>query len=263
MTPAAKQAVRRTLPAPSEPLNVEELLAERDRLRNERDELLARLEAREAAAREAVILMDEVARLRAELARSRSRSSPSPAPPSPAPSFATSARANDDLLPLPRPSPVPLDLGRALYAPKDLPTGAALAAAPMDAAGLDFGTVSRLSPNELDQLPYGLICIDAQGRVVHYNDAEARLARLPKERVVGRNFFTDVAPCTRVREFEGEFHALVKDPSSVRVRSFDFIFRFRHSEQHVTIVMTPARQRGLYNIALLRRDIVQKETPAR
>ena len=76
---------------------------------------------------------------------------------------------------------------------------------------------------------------------------------------MGRNFFTDVAPCTRVREFEGEFQALVRDPSSVRVRSFDFIFRFRHSEQHVTIVMTPARQRGLYNIALLRRDIIQKE----
>ena len=253
MTPAGRPAVRRTLPAPSEPLNVEELLAERDRLRIERDELLARLEAREAAARESVFLMDEVARLRAELARSRSRSTPPP--------VVTSARANDDLPPLPRPSPVPRDLGQALYAPKDVPTGAARAAAPMDGAGLDFGTVSRLSPNELDQLPYGLICIDAQGRVVHYNDAESRLARLPKERVVGRNFFTDVAPCTRVREFEGEFQALVKDPSSVRVRSFDFIFRFRHSEQHVTIVMTPARQRGLYNIALLRRDIIAKETP--
>ncbi len=255
MTPAAKPAARRTLPAPSEPLNVEELLAERDRLRVERDDLLARLAARETAARESVFLMDEVARLRAELARSRSRSTPSPA--------VTSARANDDLPPLPRPSPVPRDLGQPLWAPQDVPTGAARAAAPMNSAGLDFGTVSRLSPNELDQLPYGLICIDAQGRVVHYNDVESRLARLPKERVVGRNFFTDVAPCTRVREFEGEFRALVKDPSSVRVRSFDFIFRFGHSEQHVTIVMTPARQRGLYNIALLRRDIIAKETPAR
>ena len=257
MTPVAKPSSRRTLPAPSEPLNVEELLAERDRLRTERDDLLARLEAREAAAREAVLLMGEVARLRAELARSRSSPSPSPSP------TATTGRANDDLPPLPRPSPVPLDLGQGLYAPKNVPTGTARAAAPMEAAGLDFGTVSRLSPNDLDQLPYGLICIDAQGRVVHYNDAEARLARLPKERVVGRNFFTDVAPCTRVREFEGEFQALVKDPSTVRVRSFDFIFRFHHSEQHVTIVMTPARQRGLYNIALLRRDIIPKEMPAR
>jgi hypothetical protein len=51
--------------------------------------------------------------------------------------------------------------------------------------------------------------------------------------------------------------------SAVRSPTYRLIFRFRHSEQHVTIVMTPARQRGLYNIALLRRDIIAKETPAR
>ena len=162
MTPAAKPAVRRTLPAPSEPVNVEELIAERDRLRSEMGTLLARLEAREAAAREAVLLMNEVARLRAELARSRSGSA--------------THDENDDVPPLPRPSPLPRALGHALYAPQDVPTGTPRAAAPMDGAGLDFGTVSRLSPNELDQLPYGLICIDAQGRVVHYNDTESRLA---------------------------------------------------------------------------------------
>jgi photoactive yellow protein len=126
-------------------------------------------------------------------------------------------------------------------------------------SGIDFGTVSRLSPNELDALPYGLICVDAQGRVVHYNDTESRMARLPKGKVIGRNFFTDVAPCTRVREFEGKFYELVRDPSRVRVCSFDFLFRFHHSEQHVTIVMTPARTRGLYNFALLRRSVAPKE----
>ena len=84
------------------------------------------------------------------------------------------------------------------------------------------------------------------------------MARLPKESVIGRNFFQEVAPCTRVREFEGQFYDLVRDASGVRVRSFDFVFRFRHSEHHVTIVLTPARQRGLYNMALLRRSV----TPA-
>jgi len=240
---AAAKPTRRTLPAPSGPVNVEQLLQDCERLRAERHELLARLEAREDAAREAVFLMDEVARLRAELARLRSPVSES-----------------DDLpLRLPAPSRAPRALGGGIYAPHDAPTGAPRASAPTDGGGLDFGTVSRLSPNDLDQLPYGLICLDAQGRVVHYNDTESRLARLPKERVLGRNFFADVAPCTRVREFEGEFQALVRDPSSVRVRSFDFIFRFRHSEQHVTIVMTPARQRGLYNLALLRREVVQRD----
>jgi photoactive yellow protein len=138
-----------------------------------------------------------------------------------------------------------------------LPTGGPKAQTLNDNTGLDFGTVSRLSPSQLDTLPYGLICLDAQGRVVHYNDTEARLAQLPKERVIGCNFFKEVAPCTRVREFEGEFYELVRDPSKSRGRSFDFVFRFSHSEQHVTIVITPARTRGLYNMALLRRNIEQ------
>ncbi len=121
--------------------------------------------------------------------------------------------------------------------------------------GLDFGAVSRLSPEELDDLPYGLITLDAEGRVVHYNDTEARLAGLPPERVIGRNFFEEIAPCTRVRAFEGRFRTLARDPTAVRVQSFDFAFGFAHSEQHVSIVMTPARRRGQFNLALVRRSI--------
>ncbi len=251
MSFAAKPATRRTLPAPSEPINVEQLVADRDRLRAERDELLVRLEAREAAAREAVFLMDEVARLRAELARSRDE----PARFRDQPTAQREPQREPQPAPMPRPSPLPSGLGAALYPSNDVPTGRPRETAPQDGMGIDFGTVSRLSPTELDKLPYGLICLDAQGRIVHYNDTESRLAKLPKERVIGRSFFGEVAPCARVREFEGEFKELVRDPSAVRVRSFDFIFRFRHSEQHVTIVMTPARQRGLYNIALLRRSV--------
>lgn len=124
--------------------------------------------------------------------------------------------------------------------------------------GLDFGAVSRLSPDELDTLPYGLITLDAQGRVVHYNDTEARLVGLPRERVLGRSFFDEVAPCTRVREFKGRFEELARDPVGVRVQSFDFVFRFARAEQHVSIVMTPARVRGQFHVALLRRAIVAR-----
>jgi photoactive yellow protein len=235
-----KSSARRTLPAPSEPIDVAAVIAERDRLRFELGSMHA-----------------EIARLRTELARLRDMRAPAPPRPN---------GGADAGVPLPRPSPLPSALGFAdeevddpgpLYAPDAVPGGEARGFEPSQASGgIDFGAVSRLSPEELDTLPYGLICLDAHGRVVHYNDTEARMARLPKGKVVGRNFFTEVAPCTRVREFEGQFQELVRDPSRIRVRSFDFVFRFRHSEQHVTIVMTPARSRGLYNIALLRRAIV-------
>ncbi len=241
-----KSSPRRTLPAPSEPVDVGAVLAERDRLRFEVTSLHA-----------------EVSRLRGELARLRDERAadgsfgPDPSERQPLPSplprmFAREASSDVYAKPL-HSAGVPT--GGPAYAPP--PSQGASPGTFSSSTGIDFGTVSRLSPGELDALPYGLICLDAQGRVVHYNDTESRLARLPKDRVVGRNFFTEVAPCTRVREFEGNFHDLVRDPSSVRVRSFDFVFKFRHSEQHVTIVMTPARTRGLYNLALLRRSIVQ------
>ena len=119
--------------------------------------------------------------------------------------------------------------------------------------GIDFGAVSRLSPDELDRLPYGLITLDAHGRILHYNDTESRLVGLPKERVLCRNFFAEVAPCTRVREFQGQFEQLARDPQRVRVKTFDFVFRFANGEQHVTVVATPARVRGQYHLALIRR----------
>lgn len=119
--------------------------------------------------------------------------------------------------------------------------------------GIDFGAVAQLTPDKLDGLPYGLITLDARGRVIHYNDTESRLVGLPKERVIGRNFFRDVAPCTRIREFEGRFQELAADPVGVRVQSFDFIFKFARGEQHVSVVMTPGRVRGQFHLALLRR----------
>jgi photoactive yellow protein len=121
--------------------------------------------------------------------------------------------------------------------------------------GIDFGAISSLSPEELDGLPYGMITLDAAGRVLHYNDTESRLVGLPKERVIGRNFFQDIAPCTRLREFEGRFRELVLDPARVRVKTFDFVFRFPRGDQHVTVVMTPAKVRGRFHLALIRRAI--------
>ena len=137
-----------------------------------------------------------------------------------------------------------------------MPQGGQTAVATQD-QGLDFGAVARLTPEQLDALPYGLITLDAAGRVLHYNDTESRMVGLPKERVIGKRFFGEVAPCARVREFEGRFEELVRDPHRVRVQSFDFVFRFSNGHQQVTIVMTPARVRGQYNIALLRRGAVE------
>jgi photoactive yellow protein len=47
----------------------------------------------------------------------------------------------------------------------------------------------------LDALPYGVIGLAPSGDVEVYSAAEARMAGLSRDGVLGRHFFTAVAPC--------------------------------------------------------------------
>ncbi len=55
--------------------------------------------------------------------------------------------------------------------------------------------IGTLSPEELDELDFGVIGIDDAGVVRLYNTTESRLAGLSRDRVVGNPLFTVVAPC--------------------------------------------------------------------
>lgn len=55
--------------------------------------------------------------------------------------------------------------------------------------------ISTASGPTLDAQPFGVIGLDPEGIVQFYSAAESRMAGLSAERVVGRHFFTAVAPC--------------------------------------------------------------------
>ena len=92
----------------------------------------------------------------------------------------------------------------------------------------------ELSDDELDALPFGIIGLDAEGRVLRYNVAEARLARLDRSRVVGKSFFTEIARCAAVPVFQGSFERLVADERAPLSR-FPFVFAFRFGAQNVDV----------------------------
>ena len=48
----------------------------------------------------------------------------------------------------------------------------------------------------LDALDFGVIGMTTTGRVARYNAFESRCAGLGAARVLGKHFFTEVAPCT-------------------------------------------------------------------
>jgi photoactive yellow protein len=83
-----------------------------------------------------------------------------------------------------------------------------------------------LTEEELDELPYGMIQLDTSGRVLRYNSTEARISTLDQKRQIGRHFFVDVAPCTRVKEFYGAF------VSGVEARSLDVTFKYHFNFTH-------------------------------
>ncbi len=111
---------------------------------------------------------------------------------------------------------------------------------PPEGAHFEPSRVPGMSDAELDALPFGVICLDPDGKVLRYNLAEARLARLDRAQVVGHDFFRRIAPCTATPEFEGRVRAFFG--SARRVERFPALFDFKFGAQHVEIelVRVPA-----------------------
>ncbi|MGK2859021.1 MAG: PAS domain-containing protein [Thermoanaerobaculia bacterium] len=99
--------------------------------------------------------------------------------------------------------------------------------------------VGRMSAEEIDDLPFGAIQLDESGNILKYNRYEENFAGRDRVEVVGKNFFRDVAPCTRVRMFFGVFEEGVRRRELDEV--FDFVFRFPKGEKHVRIRMVFSR----------------------
>jgi photoactive yellow protein len=95
--------------------------------------------------------------------------------------------------------------------------------------------VGRLTIGDLDALPFGAIQLDLNGTVLLYNKTEERISGRKREDVVGRNFFVDIAPCTRVRRFYGAFQTGIERKQLNEV--FDFTFRFPEGTREVRIRM--------------------------
>ncbi len=100
--------------------------------------------------------------------------------------------------------------------------------------------VDEMTATELDHLPYGIIQLDAQGRILKFNAVESRLASLSQQQQIGKQFFTEVAPCTKVQAFHGRFREGVRR-ESLDV-SFRFHFAFKQKPRDVTVRLFYSRR---------------------
>lgn len=93
--------------------------------------------------------------------------------------------------------------------------------------------LDAMSAAELDLLPFGLVRLDHALAVIGYNRAESALSGLSPARVMGRSFFTEVAPCLN--------NAMVADHYRAAAQldhALDYVLAFRMRP-------TPARLRLL------------------
>ncbi|MCU1285309.1 MAG: hypothetical protein JWO13_1659 [Acidobacteriales bacterium] len=94
------------------------------------------------------------------------------------------------------------------------------------------GSEKDLQPY-LDRLPVGVIQLDRDGSVIQYNYFESLMSGLNPIQVLGKNFFTEVAPCTTVNGFYEQFkRAVEREDLDI---TFDLYFAFPSGPRQVQI----------------------------
>jgi photoactive yellow protein len=114
-------------------------------------------------------------------------------------------------------------------------------AAPWQVNDFDLDRIDGMDDAAFDRLPFGAIELALDGTVLRYNDVESRLTGLAADRVLGRNFFREVAPCTQIQEFEGRFRAGIAAGDMNEV--FEFTFPFKRGATRVLIQLRMAKAR--------------------
>lgn len=83
------------------------------------------------------------------------------------------------------------------------------------------------SEEQLDNAPFGIIKVDDEGKVEFFNQYESELSGMDPSDVMGRNFFTQVAPCTNNRLFRGRFKKGVRRGELDETFTYTYTYKMR------------------------------------
>ena len=98
--------------------------------------------------------------------------------------------------------------------------------------------LAKMTAREVDQLAFGAVQLDARGTVLQYNAAEASITGRSQKDVIGKNFFSDVAPCTSTPAFKGQFDKGVREGNLNTM--FEYVFDYKMAPTKVKIHMKKA-----------------------
>ncbi len=98
--------------------------------------------------------------------------------------------------------------------------------------------LSTISDDQLNKLAFGAIQLDGAGKILQYNATEGSITGRDPKAVIGKNFFTDVAPCTNTSAFKGVFDAGVK--SGTLNTMIEYVFDYNMAPTRVKVHMKRA-----------------------
>jgi photoactive yellow protein len=102
--------------------------------------------------------------------------------------------------------------------------------------GVDMAMILPRIPKELmNGLPFGMVKLDANGTIIEYNMAEGDLTGVDPKWAMGKNFFDEVALCTKTAGFYGRFVEGVQKGFLNTV--FDYVFDHREESVKVRVQM--------------------------
>ena len=110
--------------------------------------------------------------------------------------------------------------------------------------------LGKLRQEQIDQLSFGAIQVDHLGNILYYSAMEGQITGRNPDEVVGKNFFSDVAPCTHRPEFYDRFiHGVRDDNLNVM---FEYVFDYNMQPIKVKVHMKKALDGKTYWILVKR-----------
>lgn len=98
--------------------------------------------------------------------------------------------------------------------------------------------LSKMNDAQLNKLAFGAVELDASGKILKYNAVEGAITGRDPKAVIGKNFFTEVAPCTNRPQFKGVFDAGVRTKNLNTM--FEYVFDHQMKPTKVKIHMKQA-----------------------
>ena len=99
----------------------------------------------------------------------------------------------------------------------------------------ELQSLSQLSREQVDGLEVGVIHVDDVGVIKLYSARESKIAGVAVEAAEGRNFFTEVAPCTNNRLLFGRFKSGVAANELNFTIPYTFTYRMKPTNVYLQL----------------------------